>query len=44
MKSGFECDKNDGPAERGSEENVKGRQDVGEVAMRENMADAWLLA
>lgn len=38
------CDKNHGPAERGSEEKVKGRQDVGEVAMRENMADAWLLA
>lgn len=36
--------KKHGPAERGSEEKVKGTQDVGEVATRENMADAWLLA
>ena len=43
-KEAIKCDKNHEPAERGSAEKVKGRQDVGEVAMRENMADAWLLA
>ena len=39
-KVAIKCDKNHEPAERGSEEKVKGRQEVGDVAMRENMADA----